>query len=71
MREPGARPGGLLADYLTPEQLASELNLALITLARWRSKKKGPPFTKAGRQILYSRESVRDWLKRNEIKPRF
>ena len=58
----------ILDGYLTPEELAAELDLALITLARWRSKKKGPPFTKAGRQVLYSRESVRRWFERLETK---
>jgi excisionase family DNA binding protein len=63
------KPNGILADYLTPEQLARELNLAPITLARWRSHKKGPPFTRSGRQVLYSKEGVKKWLERTETKP--
>lgn len=61
----------ILADYITPEELAQELDKSLITLARWRQKKKGPPFIRAGRDVLYSRESVQAWLKRLETKPQF
>ena len=54
----------LLEDYMTPAELAIELDLALQTLAHWRSQKKGPPYVKVGQQILYSRDGVRRWLAR-------
>jgi hypothetical protein len=65
------RPGGLLADYMTPDELARELNVALVTLSRWRSRKKGPPCIKMGLRVLYSRASVRKWLEQLETKPQF
>lgn len=61
----------ILADYITPEQLAAELDKSLITLARWRHKKVGPPFIKAGKDVLYARASVRRWLEQLERKPQF
>lgn len=45
--------------------------MAVITLARWRARKQGPPFIKVGREVLYSRASVRKWLERLETKPQF
>jgi hypothetical protein len=59
----------ILADYLTPEELAAELGRSLVTLARGRLDKKGPPFIKMGNQVLYPRESIRPWLERQEPEP--
>jgi hypothetical protein len=56
----------LLSDYFTEPQLATELGKAIITLRVWRMQRKGPPFTKNGRQILYHRNSIRDWLRSQE-----
>jgi hypothetical protein len=52
----------VLAGYLTSEQLAAELDMAVITLALWRMRQKGPPYVKVGRKILYSRTTVKDWI---------
>jgi hypothetical protein len=57
-----AKAESLLSDYFTEPQLATELGKAIITLRVWRMQRKGPPFTKNGRQILYHRKSTRDWL---------
>jgi helix-turn-helix protein len=56
----------ILADYLTTEQLAAELNVAPLTLIRWRLQKIGPPITHLGRRILYRRSSVQAWLAARE-----
>jgi excisionase family DNA binding protein len=61
----------ILAGYMTEQQLADELAVALRTLHRWRAHKKGPPSVKVGRDILYSRASVKRWLERLETKPEF
>jgi hypothetical protein len=52
----------LLAGYMTPEELAAELDMAMMTLALWRMRQKGPPYVKVGRKILYSRTTVKDWI---------
>lgn len=65
------KPERILSGYMRPEELAVELDKSLITLARWRHAKKGPPFIKAGKDVLYSRESVRRWLEKLEMKPQF
>jgi predicted DNA-binding transcriptional regulator AlpA len=62
---PAAR---LLDDYLTIEQLAAELDIAVITLKRWGALRQGPPVTKIGRRVLYRRSAVQAWLLRQEQK---
>ena len=57
---------GLLADYLTPDELAEELDKSPRTIARWDSLRIGPPKTMVGKRPLYRREGVRDWLLRKE-----
>jgi hypothetical protein len=52
----------VLAGYMTIEELAAELDMAVITLATWRMQQKGPPYIKVGRKILYSRTTVKDWI---------
>ena len=57
---------GLLADYLTPDQLAEELDKSPRTIARWDSLRIGPPKTMVGKRPLYRRDAVREWLLRRE-----
>jgi hypothetical protein len=61
-------PATLLDDYLTIDQLAAELDIAVITLKRWAALKQGPPVTKIGRRVLYRRSSVQQWLVKQEQK---
>ena len=60
------KAAGLLDDYLTPDQLAEELDKSPRTIARWDSLRIGPPKTMVGKRPLYRREGVRDWLLRKE-----
>ncbi|HUZ47306.1 MAG TPA: helix-turn-helix domain-containing protein [Terriglobia bacterium] len=55
--------------YLTPEKLARDLGASPRTLARWHSRRIGPPRTTVGRTILYRREAVEDWLRGREERP--
>jgi predicted DNA-binding transcriptional regulator AlpA len=61
-------PATLLDDYLTIDQLATELDIAVITLNRWAALKQGPPVTKIGRRVVYRRSSVQQWLVKQEQK---
>lgn len=49
--------------FLTPHQLAQRWNGVVTTgtLANWRSKKVGPPFTKLRGRILYPTAQVEAW----------
>ncbi len=52
----------LLAEYLTEETAADELNVSTRTLKRWRDLGGGPPITHLGRRILYHRGKLKSWL---------
>ena len=56
----------LLDDYLSPEQLAAELDKSVRTIARWDSLRIGPPKTVIGKKPYYRRDAVREWLLRQE-----
>ena len=56
------KAAGLLEDYLTPEELAGELDKSPRTIARWAGLRIGPPRTVIGRKPYYRRTAVREWL---------
>lgn len=53
----------VLSEYLSPAQLAGELNVSSRTLARWCGLGEGPATTRIGRKILFHRSAVEVWLK--------
>lgn len=60
--ERGGVPAPLLADYLTREQTAEELHLAVRTLERWKVLRIGPPQVRIGARVYYHRRRVAEWL---------
>lgn len=48
--------------YDTPEFVAKELGLSDGTLANWRTKRKGPPFSKFGGLVRYPRSKRKKWI---------
>jgi Helix-turn-helix domain len=66
------KPNSLLAGYLSPDELAAELEVCTKTLDRWRVFDEGPPVTKIGRKTYYSRSGVAEWLREREqqVSPR-
>jgi hypothetical protein len=62
------RAGTVLAPYLTPEELADQLQICKRTLDRWHAARRGPPRVDIGRRPMYRREAVEQWLiKREQI----
>jgi hypothetical protein len=57
---------GLLDDYMDEAECAAGLGIAPITLARWRGLKKGPPYTRVSRRILYHRQGTKAWVAAQE-----
>jgi hypothetical protein len=56
----------ILSEYLTREELASELRRNPRTLDRWEALGMGPPRTLVGRQVFYRRSSLLKWLAAQE-----
>ncbi|OXM56403.1 hypothetical protein CFP71_13320 [Amycolatopsis thailandensis] len=46
----------------SPEHLSDYLRIPVKTLARWRRRGTGPPFTRMGRHVRYQRGEVDTWL---------
>ena len=55
-----------LSQYVTREQLASELGVTTRTLDKWAWLRKGPPKVKIGSRCYYSRKGVEKWLESME-----
>ena len=47
---------------LTPDQVASRLQIHTRSLSRWRTNGGGPPFLRVGGVIRYPSDSLEDWL---------
>ena len=56
----------ILEEFLTLEDLATELGRNKRTLDRWDALGMGPPRTRMGRTVLYRRSSVQKWLAAQE-----
>lgn len=57
----------VLAEYMTSDELASELGVCKRTLDRWHSRRIGPPRVTIGRKPLYRRGGVADWIRSREL----
>jgi hypothetical protein len=64
-----SRRAKVLDQYLDEDQEAAELRVAKRTLRTWRQKGEGPPFVRAGKQILYPIAGTVAWLKGLEQTP--
>jgi hypothetical protein len=52
----------ILAGYLSEEDTAREIGVAIRTLQRWRHLRIGPPATPISRRPHYRRAALREWL---------
>ncbi|WP_158886495.1 DNA-binding protein [Rhodanobacter sp. L36] len=55
--------------HLTPGELSARWHGVIKphTLAVWRNKRKGPPFVKFGRRVLYPASLLEEWEKRQLV----
>ena len=60
----------ILSNFVPEEALADELDVHVRTIARWRRERVGPPLALKGRQILYHRDDVSQWLRRGGVAAR-
>lgn len=63
---PAAEPDPLLGDWLSRAALGAQLGVSVDTLARWETRRIGPPCVRVGRKVIYRIEAVREWLVRQE-----
>lgn len=59
----------LLDEYLSREELATELRVSPRTIIRWQNMPGGLPYVELGGRILYRRASVRQWIESREKHP--
>lgn len=54
--------------YLTPEDLVARWGGSTTkgTLANWRSKRKGPPYSKRGTRVVYPLDKLEAWEAAND-----
>jgi excisionase family DNA binding protein len=55
--------------WLSPEELAAELDVPLKTVYLWNHKRRGPAFTKIGKHVRYSRKAIDEWLASRTTQP--
>jgi hypothetical protein len=53
---------GVLANYLSRDQLADELGVTTRTISRWRWNRKGPPAHRIAGRVMFKRADVVVWL---------
>jgi len=53
---------GVTLQHLTDVQVASELNVSVALVRKWRRKHVGPPFTRLSRAVRYPEQGLREWL---------
>lgn len=47
---------------LNTEEAARRLRVSAVTLEKWRARRFGPPFGRAGRRIFYFQDDLDQWL---------
>lgn len=59
---PPPAPIDISVSFLSEEQLAKELGVAVSTLRRWHARRIGPPRSAVGRKFYYSRQKLEAWI---------
>jgi predicted DNA-binding transcriptional regulator AlpA len=54
---------------LSDAEVASELGVARLTLAQWRTKGRGPDYIQVGRLIRYTPSALRKYLGSRVVQP--
>ena len=51
-----------MAEFISPKQLASELDVPISTTYRWNTEGTGPTIYRIGKHVRYRRDDVDAWL---------
>ncbi|RIL06414.1 MAG: DNA-binding protein [Proteobacteria bacterium] len=57
---------GSPVEFLNTRQAAAYLSLSVPRLEIWRSRGQGPPYTRVGRIIRYSRTDLNQWMREHQ-----
>lgn len=57
------------APYLDERQAGALLQMAPITLRKWRAIGSGPPYVKMGHAVRYSRAALEAWIASQTVTP--
>jgi len=68
-QEAGGGGVSLLDGWLSRVQVAQEIGVSVDTLARWETRRIGPPCIRIGRKVLYRTDAFREWLISRERGP--
>jgi hypothetical protein len=58
-----------LKEWMTRAETADLLRKPVATLAAWAYRGVGPPYSRVGRSVLYSRQDVERWLEGHRVNP--
>ena len=56
-----------LPQHLNEHQVAERLGISVKTLRKMRHERRGVPYTKIGRRVLYSESDVAIWSEENKV----
>jgi len=57
---------GLLAEYMTKAELATQLRRSVRSVDRWALTGDSPPSVRIGKTTFYRRQAVLEWLRSRE-----
>ncbi len=60
-----------MSKIFKPKELAEMLGVSERTLARWHTRRIGPPRTQVANFIAYREDSYEAWLQKNETQPQY
>lgn len=58
-----------LREMMNPAQVAAYLDVGLSTLSEWRKLRKNLPYYRRGRNVLYKRVDVENYLEQTRVDP--
>lgn len=56
--------------WLTPAEVAERTGFKVVTLANWRWKRTGPPFTGRGPGVRYAEDELEAWMTARTVQTR-
>lgn len=58
----------VLDGWMTRPEMADQIGISVDTLARWETRRIGPPCVRIGRKVYYRVEAFREWLRDQEAR---